>query len=154
MLRFNVADFDVVEVDDCAGTPLFMAPETLSHKYCCGSDIWSLGVMTYQLLCGRMPFTDRDDPMNPALSKIWFSILHLEPQFNSKAWMNISDEAKDFVSACLVKNHKERVTLSQCLEHAWLTKTDCDDRFIGPALKCEPFKYDDGFLNANSIKFE
>ena len=92
MLRFNVADFDVVEVDDCAGTPLFMAPETLSHKYCCGSDIWSLGVMTYQLLCGRMPFTDRDDPMNPALSKIWFSILHLEPQFNSKAWMNISDE--------------------------------------------------------------
>jgi calcium-dependent protein kinase len=33
-----------------------------------------------------------------------------------------SEEAKDFIVKCLKKNYQERMTTSQCLEHAWITK--------------------------------
>jgi serine/threonine protein kinase len=38
------------------GTPLWMAPEVVSGvEYNAGADIWSLGVVLYQLLCARFP---------------------------------------------------------------------------------------------------
>lgn len=39
------------------GTPLYMAPELVLHeKYSEKVDVWSLGVITYQLLTGKTPF--------------------------------------------------------------------------------------------------
>ena len=39
-----------------AGTPYFMAPEVGSGKYDTKIDIWSLGVLLYQLVSGILPF--------------------------------------------------------------------------------------------------
>ncbi len=54
------------------GTPWFMAPEVLSSQVLPASDVWSAGVMAYQLLTGRFPYDDRTSPHNPALSQIWW----------------------------------------------------------------------------------
>lgn len=53
------------------GTPWFMAPEVLSSQVLPASDVWSAGVMAFQLLTGRFPYDDRTNPHNPALSQIW-----------------------------------------------------------------------------------
>lgn len=53
------------------GTPWFMAPEVLSSEVVPRSDVWSAGVMAYQLLTGYMPFDDRKSKRGPELSKIW-----------------------------------------------------------------------------------
>jgi len=40
------------------GSPLFMAPEILKgHAYDSAVDVWSLGIMFYELLTGFVPFT-------------------------------------------------------------------------------------------------
>ena len=39
------------------GTPYYMAPEMLQRRGDVRSDIYSLGVMLYEILCGKVPFT-------------------------------------------------------------------------------------------------
>ena len=38
------------------GTPVFMAPELYQRQYSYPADLWSCGMMLYQLLSGRFPF--------------------------------------------------------------------------------------------------
>lgn len=43
------------------GTPLYMAPELIKHiKYNEKVDVWSLGVIVFQLLCGSTPFDGKN----------------------------------------------------------------------------------------------
>jgi calcium-dependent protein kinase len=147
----KIGDF---EVDDLVGTPWFMAPENLSSKYHTKSDIWSLGVMTYQLLSGKMPFNDNENPFNPSLSKIWNQILFTSPKMSGSKWTYVSEDAKDFVHQCLIKDYKERPSAMELLTHPWLTKSDCNDRFKGKPLSCKPFKFEDvTMMKAKTITF-
>lgn len=42
------------------GSPLYMAPEILrGEEYCNKADIWSLGVVLYELLFGFCPFEEK-----------------------------------------------------------------------------------------------
>jgi calcium-dependent protein kinase len=79
-----------------------MAPEVLQSAVEPVSDVWSAGVMAYQLLSGRFPFDDWAHPEAPALSLVWRSILTEAPKF-SRGWEGISDEARDFCKALLAK---------------------------------------------------
>lgn len=48
------------------GTPQYMAPEVMrGHGYGTEVDIWSLGVMIFEFVCGALPFAeDLDDPFD------------------------------------------------------------------------------------------
>jgi DNA-binding response OmpR family regulator len=51
------------------GTPAYLAPERLANRpYDGRSDVYSLGVMLYQMLCGKVPFEATDgNPMTVAM---------------------------------------------------------------------------------------
>jgi serine/threonine protein kinase/Ca2+-binding EF-hand superfamily protein len=104
------------------GTPWFMAPEVLNSETYPSSDLWSAGVMAYQLLSGFLPFDDVRNPSAPALSVIWKGILTEQPSFRRSAWQEVSEEAKDFVKTLLQKDHKQRPTAKEALHHPWLSK--------------------------------
>ncbi len=56
-----------------AGTPPYMAPEAFNRKRNQQTDIWSAGVMFYQLLSGRLPFDGND------MAELYGAILNEEP---------------------------------------------------------------------------
>lgn len=85
------------------GTPGYVAPEILEGQaYGKGVDIWSIGVITYILLCGYPPF--HDDNHNALFKKIKKGKF----QFDSPYWDHVSDDAKDLISKMLVVNPAER----------------------------------------------
>ncbi len=144
---------DIIEVENLQGTPWFLSPEALSSKLCCQSDIWSVGVLTFQLLSGKMPFNDKDSPLNPSITKIYRGILLEDPKLTGSCWNNISEEAKDFIRICLNKDYKKRPLSIDLINHKWLEKSNCEDRFQGQELNCSPFKYDiSSMMNEKTIE--
>lgn len=106
------------------GTPWFMAPEVISASETYpASDVWSAGVMCYQLLSGRLPFDDRKNRLDPALSVVWRSILTDEVSFTGKEWDTVSNEAKAFVRRLLNKDPRQRPTAREALKDPWLLST-------------------------------
>ncbi|URD72370.1 calcium-dependent protein kinase [Musa troglodytarum] len=99
---------------DIVGSAYYVAPEVLKRKSGPESDVWSIGVITYILLCGRRPFWDRTE------DGIFKEVLRNKPDFRRKPWPTISNSAKDFVKKLLVKDPRVRLTAAQALSHPWV----------------------------------
>ena len=57
--------------------------------------MWSLGVITYCLLCGYPPFNDDND------MKLFNKIKKCEYEFHMPEWGTVSEESKDFIRKLL-----------------------------------------------------
>lgn len=95
------------------GTIDYLPPEIVQrHSYDHNVDIWCLGVLTYEFLCGRPPFESNDQ------QKTYERITTL--QFTFPEYMG--DLAKDFISKLLVLQPKKRMQLKEAAEHDWIKR--------------------------------
>eukprot|EP01097_Dermamoeba_algensis_P005047 TRINITY_DN321_c0_g1_i4.p1 TRINITY_DN321_c0_g1~~TRINITY_DN321_c0_g1_i4.p1 ORF type:complete len:156 (+),score=44.94 TRINITY_DN321_c0_g1_i4:611-1078(+) len=102
-------------LETACGTPGYVAPEVLTATgYDKEVDLWSIGVITYILLCGFPPFYNEDVPA------LFEQILNADFDYPEEYWDSISDEAKDFINRLLVVDAEKRMTTQQALEHPWL----------------------------------
>ncbi|KAL6871577.1 hypothetical protein ACP4OV_014406 [Aristida adscensionis] len=113
---FGLSDFirPGKQFRDIVGSAYYVAPEVLKRKSGPESDVWSIGVITYILLCGRRPFWDKTE------DGIFKEVLKNKPDFRRKPWPNITPSAKDFVKKLLVKDPRARLTAAQALSHEWV----------------------------------
>jgi len=89
-------------MEEKIGSPYYIAPEVLNKSYTSKCDLWSIGVITYLLLSGEPPFNGGDD--KEVLSKV----REAKFNFDSEAWKDISDSAKDFISKLLTVDAEKR----------------------------------------------
>ncbi|ETO33037.1 hypothetical protein RFI_04066 [Reticulomyxa filosa] len=125
------------------GTAHYAAPEVLgNHAYGVEADIWSLGVITYTLLCGFPPFFDPNNNMK----NLYHLIKKAKYAFPSPFWDEVSDDAKDFIKKCLIKDTKERLTAAQVLAHPWVAgkaniKGDFSDKYLEQMKKWQSTRH-------------
>ena len=74
--------------------------------------MWSLGVIAYMLLSGTPPFDGRCD--KEIFQRVRAGRWAFAPQFN-----DVSNQAKDFISQCLVVRPGDRLSAKDACKHPW-----------------------------------
>ena len=98
------------------GTVGYSSPEMLLDlPYDSKIDEWSIGILTYLLLCGKLPFSDEHSEREVARQTI-----HEKLSFTQPIWEKKSIEAKDFVNRLLNKDPKKRMSVKEALVHPWI----------------------------------
>ncbi|RZC34745.1 nuclear anchorage protein 1-like, partial [Asbolus verrucosus] len=97
------------------GTPEFIPPEIINYEPIgIESDMWSLGVICYVLLSGLSPFMGDND------AETFANITRADYDFEDEAFNTVSQNARDFIGALLLKRKEDRLSAEQCLKHTWL----------------------------------
>jgi calcium/calmodulin-dependent protein kinase I len=104
-----------VMMQTACGTPGYVAPEVLQAQgYGPEVDLWSIGVITYILLCGFPPFYHEELP------ELFEQIMSADFDFPEEYWDSVSGEAKDFIKKLLVVKPAERLSVDAALNHPWI----------------------------------
>ncbi|KAF6262630.1 kinase-like domain-containing protein [Scenedesmus sp. NREL 46B-D3] len=136
--RLGTIDYLSPEILDC---PVKQHPQ--DHKqnpqkwYTCKVDVWSIGVLAYELLVGRTPFEAVGGPTpvaaaaaaaTPAVDvalaqdrtpqETLYKIKTQEVAYPAE----LSEGAADFIRSALVRDPEQRASLQDLLQHPWLQR--------------------------------
>lgn len=121
----KIADFGLSKMilpkekmDAACGTLSYVAPEVLTMQgYGKEADLWSVGVIMFLLLCGKLPFDGEDH------NEIIRSTIQADLKVNPNVWNKLTEDAKSLITSLLNKNPKERITARESLKHPFLINT-------------------------------
>lgn len=108
-----LADFGIAKMLDTkdevlttmAGSFGYAAPEVMLKKgHGKPVDMWSLGVITYTLLCGYSPFRSEN------LQDLIEECSNAKVTFHERYWKDVSDDAKHFINSLLQADPDSRAT--------------------------------------------
>ncbi|CAH8382273.1 unnamed protein product [Eruca vesicaria subsp. sativa] len=112
LARDLTASKDGVEI---RGTPLYMAPESVNdNEYGAAADVWALGCAVVEMFSGETAWSVDEGShfMSEELPKI--------PE-------ELSEEGKDFLRKCFVRNPEKRWTAEMLLNHPFVA-VDCEGK--------------------------
>lgn len=96
------------------GSPLYMAPEILlKHSYNPLADLWSIGVILYECIFGRAPYSSKS--LDELLQKI-----KTRQKIVIAPTAAISKECRDMMTKLLVHEPEQRMTFQQFFDHQFL----------------------------------
>ena len=120
----KIADFGLSKMilptekmETACGTLSYVAPEVLTMQgYGHEADLWSIGVIMFLILCGKLPFdgANHDDIINATIKA--------EIRVSPSIWNGLSEEARDFIKKLLHKNPKERISARAALRHPFIVQ--------------------------------
>lgn len=124
MVDFGLSEMNSSKLNErgnLSGTAEYLSPELISlGESGMVSDWWSLGILTYEILVGRPPFTNCNDNQ-----KLFSTIL--KGQINYPKYL--SDKAVDFMKKLLTKSPYKRMGYNGANEvknHEFLSEIDFD----------------------------
>src|SRR5579863_3299139 len=106
ILDFGIAKFaqsSITQSGMIMGTPSYMAPEQIMGKPVDGrADLFSVGVLLYELLSGQKPFTGESP------TTVVYQIIHVEPPPVNASVPELPESLHEIVSRALQKNPDDR----------------------------------------------
>ena len=96
------------------GSPCYAAPEMILGRKYHGLlvDIWSSGIVLYAMVCGYLPFEDKNN------DKLYKKILNGKFELPSR----LSNDCKDLIKKILTVNPKNRIGINGIKNHPFLNK--------------------------------
>lgn len=107
-----------------AGSFGYAAPEVITgtgHGKPC--DIWSLGVVTYTILCGYSPF--RSETVRDFIAEVRHNNAVI---FHADYWRDVSKDARRFIIKALQCDPANRATAEELLKDKWLVSIASEHR--------------------------
>lgn len=99
--------------EEIAGTPRYMAPETFSGSYSAASDLWSVGIILYELLAGGYP------PGHPfPTSDLMLLIVAIQSQEPASLPDAIPERLRGIVACLLAKSSDDRFASASAVREA------------------------------------
>lgn len=133
-----LADFGIAKhldspdgvLNTMAGSFGYAAPEVMMKRgHSKPVDMWSLGVITYTLLCGYSPFRSE------SLSDLIEETKNGRVVFHERYWKDVSQEAKSFILTLLKPNPQDRATSHKALQDPWIAGRGATDHNLLPEIK-------------------
>lgn len=90
-------------------------PPLISQKV----DVWSVGVILYQMVYGKKPFGEDMSQETLLRENVILNIVNIE--FPAKP--AVSAECRDFIVCCLQKDVQKRWGVAELCEHPFITQT-------------------------------
>ena len=106
------------------GTYEYMAPEMVNDElYDMGIDLWSLGVLLYEMIHGYSPFRAHNNFPQDAKSAQVEICMNIK---NNKYTIdkNISEECTDLIAKLLTSDTKKRIKIGDIFNHPWVTNKE------------------------------
>ena len=100
------------------GSPLYMAPEMFKEKsYTDTADIWSVGIIMYEMIYGRNPLSGVKDYNELEAFMINTVAIDIPPK------NDITEECLNLLKRLLTKDSDDRITLKELYTHKWLNES-------------------------------
>ncbi|KAJ8605468.1 hypothetical protein MRB53_041413 [Persea americana] len=113
-----------------AGSFGYAAPEVMMKRgHGKPVDMWSLGVITYTLLCGYSPFRSE------SLPDLIEETRHGKVIFHERYWKDVSKEAKTFILSLLKPDPHQRATSKEALADPWIAGEGATDHDLLPEIR-------------------
>jgi len=100
------------------GTIDYVAPEVLDGDYNEKCDLWSVGVICFELLTGVSPF--HAATIDETMGNIYDGVL----LFENDVWSKFSPSSIQFIKSLVKEDVDQRLSAEQALDHKWLTEGD------------------------------
>ncbi|KAM3142608.1 hypothetical protein pb186bvf_005267 [Paramecium bursaria] len=94
------------------GKPGYMAPEQMASKHYKSSDVYSVGIIFYELMTGKNPFYNKS--LEQQMINNYYGLIDIDT-------IDISGSGLEYLQSLLKANYLERFSSQRALTHQYLT---------------------------------
>ena len=136
------------------GSPCYASPEMIKGKKYNGLsiDLWACGVILFAMLCGYLPFDDKNN------KELFKKIVECRIDYPQEDEVILSENSLDLINKILNPNPQERIGVEDILEHPFMLY---GKKVYNNVVKPDNFKQEEliidymvnelGFINKNNI---
>ncbi len=122
---------DHSKFEDIIGTCYYMSPEVTQNIYNEKCDLWSCGVIMYELLSGNLPFEGETE------KEIADNIFNFNFSLDKPEFKNVSQHAKRLITKLMTYDPSERISAMEALNDPFFTEYFDHSNLFNEKIDCK-----------------